>query len=182
MIDALKNKASSAPEDSRWNPISRTLETLKPQTDEPVKNPAGETAEVGSTSNKQQSAGTITTIGATATIKGDITGKEDIVVSGKVEGNIDSGGSVASIELSGHVKGNISGKQVKIKGTLSGDIKASENAVIFSTGIVQGTINSLGVEIEDGAKFKGCIDMEIGESTEDPPKAPLATPSEDLKP
>ncbi len=182
MIDAPKNSASSAPEDSRWNPISKTLETLKPQTNKPVKNPARETVEVVSTSNRQQSAGTITTVGVTITITGDVAGKEDIVVSGEVEGNIDSTSSVVTIEKSGRIKGNIVGKQVRIKGTVSGDIKALEKAAISSTGIVQGTIISPGVAIEDGAKFKGCIDMEIGESKEDTSKAPLATLEEDLKP
>ncbi len=121
-------------------PFLKTLETLKPQTNKPVKNPARETVEVVSTSNRQQSAGTITTVGVTITITGDVAGKEDIVVSGEVEGNIDSTSSVVTIEKSGRIKGNIVGKQVRIKGTVSGDIKALEKAAISSTGIVQGTI------------------------------------------
>ena len=112
------------------------------------------------------------TVGATLSIKGDITGKGDVSVSGTIEGTIDLADNEVTVEESGRVKGSIVAKRAQIKGTVDGDIAALGKITISSTGKVQGSIVAPRVEVEDGAKFRGRIDMEFDESTGAPVSLP----------
>lgn len=101
------------------------------------------------------------TVSATITVKGDITGKGEVFVGGTVEGNIDLPDDRVTVEANGRVKGNIAGKQVRVSGQVAGDIEALENIVIRSTGNVRGSIAAPRIAVEDGAKFKGRMEMEL---------------------
>lgn len=114
------------------------------------------------------------TVGATVTIKGDVTGKGDVFVSGTIEGTIDLADNQVTIEGTGRVKGSIVGKRVQVEGKVVGDIEAMEKIAISSTGDVRGTIIAPRISIEDGAKFKGRIDMEFEEGRDTPAAAVLA--------
>lgn len=114
------------------------------------------------------------TVGASLTIKGDITGKGDVFVSGTIEGTIDLADNQVTIEGTGRVKGSIVGKQVQVEGKVVGDIEAMEKIAISSTGDVRGTIIAPRVSVEDGARFKGRIDMELDEGRDAPVAAVLS--------
>lgn len=114
------------------------------------------------------------TVGATVTIKGDVTGKGDVFISGTVEGSVDLADNQVTVEGTGRVRGSIVGKQVQIEGKVVGDIEAMEKIAISSTGAVQGTIIAPRVAVEDGAKFKGRIDMEFDEDRDAPAAAVLS--------
>ena len=113
------------------------------------------------------------TVGATVTIKGDIAGKGDVFVSGTIEGTIDLADNQVTIEGTGRVKGSIVGKQVQVEGKVVGDIEAMEKVAISSTGDVRGTIIAPRVAVEDGANFKGRIDMKFNEGSDAPAAAVL---------
>ena len=110
------------------------------------------------------------TIGAAATIRGDITGKGDLAISGRVEGTVDLPDNDANIEVKGFMDGGILARNVNIRGKVQGDIEARSKVTIFATGAVIGTIVAPRIQIEDGAKFKGRIDM--GVSKPKPAAAP----------
>ena len=114
------------------------------------------------------------TVGATIVIKGDITGTGDVFISGTVEGTIDLADNQVTIEGTGRVKGSIVGKRVQVEGNVVGDIKATEKIAISSTGAVQGTIIAPRVAVEDGAKFRGRIDMEFDSGLDAPAAAVLS--------
>ena len=114
------------------------------------------------------------TVGATITIKGDITGKGNVFISGTIEGTIDLADNQVTVEGTGRVKGRIVGKQVQVEGKVVGDIEAMEKIAISSTGAVQGAIIAPRVAVEDGAKFNGRIDMEFGEGRDAPAAAVLS--------
>ena len=101
----------------------------------------------------------IVTIGAAATIRGDITGKGDLVISGRVDGTVDLPDNDANVEATGFMEGGILARNVNIRGKVQGDIEARRKVTIFATGTVIGTIMAARIQIEDGAKFKGRIDM-----------------------
>ncbi len=103
------------------------------------------------------------TIGAAITVKGDVTGKGDVFVSGTVEGSVGLSDNEVTVEESGHVKGRIVANNVRVKGKVVGDIEAVNRLTISSTGTVRGTIVAHRVQVEDGAKFKGRIDMDFDE-------------------
>lgn len=99
-------------------------------------------------------------IGATIHIKGDVTGDEDLIIHGHVEGRVNLKDYQVTIGPKGSVKANIHARQVVIEGQLNGDIKGEEKVIIRKTGNVLGNVISPRVTLEDGAMFKGSIEME----------------------
>lgn len=113
-------------------------------------------------------------IGKTITIKGDITGEENLVIEGKVDGTVHLKSNDLTVGQSGRVNANIAANVVRIDGEVRGDIVGTEKVVITKTGRVQGNIVGPRVTLEDGAKFKGSIDMDpsgADRAGNQPPKA-----------
>jgi cytoskeletal protein CcmA (bactofilin family) len=103
-------------------------------------------------------------IGSGIQVNGDISGDENLVVDGKVDGSIKLDTNEVSVGKTGIVKADISARIVKIDGRVDGDITGQEKVVITKTGNVHGNIIAPRVTLEDGAIFKGSIDMDPGES------------------
>ncbi len=114
-------------------------------------------------------------IGSTIRITGDITGEEDLVIEGQVEGEIKINSHQVTVGKSGDVKANVTAKNIKIEGTVRGDITGNEKVIIANSGNVRGNIVAPRVTLEDGAVFKGSIDMDPSE----PKAAKLPTGSKD---
>ncbi|MFV8816468.1 bactofilin family protein [Haliea sp. E17] len=115
-------------------------------------------------------------IGPSIEIKGSVSGDEDLLIQGKVEGTIDLGAHEVTVGESGKVNADITARTVRIDGEVSGDVRGTEKVVISKTGNVKGNIIAPRMTLEDGAIFKGSIDMDPGE----PAKvslAPKATPA-----
>jgi len=104
-------------------------------------------------------------IGPKISIKGTVSGEEDLLIQGRVEGTISLGEFEVTIGESAKVKANIRAKAVKIDGHIEGDITGGEKVVISKSGNVHGNIISPRVTLEDGAIFKGSIDMDPGEAS-----------------
>ena len=104
--------------------------------------------------------GNAMSIGASIHIKGDVTGDEDLVIQGHVDGTINLKGHNVTISKSAKVKANIEASQVIVEGELAGDMNGDEKVIIRETGNVYGNIVSPRVNLEDGAMFKGSIEME----------------------
>ena len=98
-------------------------------------------------------------IGSTLRIKGEISGSEDIYIDGHVEGAIQLAGNSLTIGPNGRVEGNISARNVSIAGSLAGNIQASERTELRSTAVVNGDVATQRISIEDGAFFKGKLDI-----------------------
>ncbi len=109
-------------------------------------------------------------IGPSIVIKGTVTGDENLVVQGRVEGSIDLAAHEVSVGESGQVDADIIAKVVKIDGNVAGDVTGKEKVIITRSGNVRGNIVAPRVTLEDGAVFKGSIDMDPGDS------APAAKP------
>lgn len=116
-------------------------------------------------------------IGATAIIRGDITGKGDLVISGRVEGTVDLPDNDANIEAKGFMDGGILARNVNIRGKVQGDIEARSKVTILATGAVIGTIVAPRLQIEDGAKFKGRIDMGVSKPAATPKPRKTSAPA-----
>lgn len=103
-------------------------------------------------------------IGAGIHVNGDISGTENLVIEGKVEGKVDLAGSQVEIGETGKVAADIIAKTIKIDGSLQGDVQGKERVVISKSGRVRGNITAPRVMLEDGAIFKGSIDINPSES------------------
>ncbi len=99
------------------------------------------------------------TIGSTISIKGDLSGEEDLLIEGKLEGKIECHGHSVTIGKNGHIKGDIYGKIVTVEGTVEGNLYGDEQLCVRKAGTVRGNIVAPRVALEDGANFKGSIDM-----------------------
>ncbi len=103
-------------------------------------------------------------IGPTVTIEGKIISGEDLIVEGNVSGSISAKGHEITVGTAGKLKADISAKVVRIEGSVQGDISGVEKVIISKTGNVLGNIDAPRVTLEDGAKFKGSIEMDPGET------------------
>jgi cytoskeletal protein CcmA (bactofilin family) len=102
----------------------------------------------------------IAMIGKSIIIKGDVTGEESLVVEGRVDGTIHLKNNDLTVGQSGRVNANVTANVVRIDGEVTGDIIGIEKVVVSKTGRVHGNIVGPRVTLEDGAKFKGSIDMD----------------------
>jgi len=102
------------------------------------------------------------TIGPSIKIKGDVSGDEDLVIQGEVEGKVKLAKHNVTIGSDGHVKADVSGRTVVVEGQVEGDIHAKEQIILRHTARVEGSIAAPRVTLEDGAVFRGGIEMDAG--------------------
>lgn len=100
------------------------------------------------------------TIGPSIFIKGDLSGEEDLVIEGRVEGKVDLKQNNVTIGKNGKVKADLFGRVVTIEGEVDGNVFAREQAILRQSGAIFGNITAPRVVLEDGSRFKGSIDME----------------------
>ena len=97
-------------------------------------------------------------IGPSMTMKGEIRTREELVVEGEVEGLLESHSSI-TVGANGKVKANIKAREVAIFGSVKGNIEVTEKIAIRCKGSLIGDIKTAGISIDDGAYFKGSIDI-----------------------
>ncbi|MBX7098597.1 MAG: bactofilin BacN [Myxococcaceae bacterium] len=102
----------------------------------------------------------INIIGKGITIRGSLSGGGDLVIEGRVEGQIALKNHL-TIESSGKVEADIRADELTINGEASGNIDASARVAINNTARVEGDVKAPRVVIEDGAVFNGSIEMEV---------------------
>ena len=97
-------------------------------------------------------------IGASMQIKGDIRSQEELFVDGEVEGTLDVRHAL-TVGANGKVKANIKARDVIIMGSVKGNVEVSGKIAIRDKGSLIGDIRTAGISIDDGAYFKGSIDI-----------------------
>lgn len=98
-------------------------------------------------------------IGPSLVVKGDVSGDEDLVIQGKVEGKVALKNNSVTVGKDGQVKADLYGKMINVEGTVQGNLYGDEKIVVRQSGKVQGNLQAPRVTLEDGAQFKGSIDM-----------------------
>lgn len=101
-------------------------------------------------------------IGKSVRIKGEVSGSEDIYVDGQVDGGIQLSGNSLTIGPNGRVQANVTAKNVTVSGTLDGNIQASERTELRRTAVVNGDVQTHRIAIEEGAYFKGKLEIVPG--------------------
>lgn len=99
-------------------------------------------------------------VGPSITIKGGLAGEEDVIIQGKVEGTVEFRKHNVTIGKHGRVNADIYAQQIVVEGTLKGDLYAETRVSIKANGSVSGNITSPRVVMEDGARFRGSVDMD----------------------
>ncbi len=98
-------------------------------------------------------------IGPSISIKGELSGEEDLMIQGRVEGTIELKKNNVTVGRTGHIKADIYGKVISIEGEVQGNLFGEEKIVVRESGVVRGNMRTPRFSLEDGAKFKGSIDM-----------------------
>jgi len=130
-------------------------------------------------------ASEVATIGKSVVVKGELSGSEDLIVDGEVEGSIALRGQTLTVGPNGRVRANIEARNVVVHGRVNGNIKASDRVELRKSASLQGDIATARISIDDGAFFKGGIDIQKPEpAPKSEPKphtaavaAPVATPA-----
>jgi len=99
------------------------------------------------------------TISKGLSFSGDITGTESIFIEGKVEGSINLPGNCVTVGHSGQVNAGISAGEIVVRGRIRGDVSAFTRVEIHADGALTGDVTATRISIEDGAFFKGGIDI-----------------------
>ena len=111
------------------------------------------------TTKKPNSSAQLASIGPSIQFKGELTGEEGLIIDGKVEGTINLKGNQLIVGNNGNIKADVYAQTIIVNGTLTGELHGKDKVHISKTGKVNGNIFSPRVSLEDGAKFKGSIDM-----------------------
>ena len=118
---------------------------------EPTPAPAPRHATV----NNQEQA----TIGKSLVIKGEVSGSEGLFIDGRVDGAINLAGSRLTVGRNGNVAANITAQDVVILGRVRGNVTVTDRVDIRNEGSLTGDVVAQRIAIEDGAYFKGGIDI-----------------------
>jgi cytoskeletal protein CcmA (bactofilin family) len=102
------------------------------------------------------------TIGKSLVIKGEVTGSESLYIDGRVEGSINLSGNRVTVGRNGVVAANINAREIVVLGKVRGNLTASDRVDIRSDGSLTGDVVAARISIEDGAYFKGGIDIRKG--------------------
>ena len=107
---------------------------------------------------------TVATIGESIVIKGELSGDENLVIDGQVEGKINLNRNALTVGEHGKVKAAVVAKTVVVAGKLRGDIMAAENVDIRDTCSMEGNICTPRLAMALGAYFRGGVDMPQSQS------------------
>jgi cytoskeletal protein CcmA (bactofilin family) len=107
-------------------------------------------------------SGECAVIGRSIEINGDVRGNEDLRIEGDVSGTVELRNSNLTIGKEGKVRADVYAKAITVDGTTEGDLYASERIIVHVSAHVRGNITAPKVGIEEGAKFKGSIEMDQG--------------------
>jgi len=102
-----------------------------------------------------------TLIGKSLVIKGELSCSEELYVDGAVEGVIDPKGNRLTIGPNGRVKANVSASAVVVQGKLEGNIQASDRVDLKQSAVVTGDIAAQRISIDEGAYFKGRVNIAV---------------------
>ncbi len=116
-------------------------------------------------------------LGGSLVLRGELSGKDDLVIEGQIEGPINLQDHCLTIAAQGQVKSDINARQVIISGSVVGKVSAADKIEIRKTGHVVGDLIAAGIAIEEGAYFKGSIEVVRDKAREAPRAAAAARPA-----
>jgi cytoskeletal protein CcmA (bactofilin family) len=146
-----------------WKPTNQPATPVRPAEPErptmstptvPAANETAATPRPVTTTTSDQA-----TIGKSLVIKGEVTGSESLYIDGRVEGSINLSGNRVTVGRNGVVAANINAREIVVLGKVRGNLTASDRVDIRSDGSLTGDVVAARISIEDGAFFKGGIDI-----------------------
>jgi cytoskeletal protein CcmA (bactofilin family) len=117
-------------------------------------------------------------IGPSMTVKGEVHSREELYIDGEVQGSIELQHRL-TIGPNGKIRASVKAREVVVHGTIQGNVQAAEKIILREKASLVGDIKTAGIVIEDGAYFKGSIDITRAESAQKAaPKQVIEQPAE----
>ena len=160
-----------------WKPTQTGTPNSNP-TPEPSR-PTPPAPAYESTPNRAPAAGASgeqATIGKGLSIKGEINGSESLYIDGKVEGSVNLPGNRVTVGRNGQVAASITAREIVVLGKVRGNVTATDRVDIRAEGSLSGDVAAARISIEDGAFFKGGIDIRKPEGKAAAAPAPASAP------
>jgi cytoskeletal protein CcmA (bactofilin family) len=142
-----------------WKPSQPEPQSPPAAPPEPVRPAAPAAASVESANRAAVSSADQASISKGLSVKGEITGSESLFIDGKVEGSITLDGNRVTVGRNGQVAASITAREVVVLGKVRGNVTASDRVDIRAEGALTGDVAAARISIEDGAFFKGGIDI-----------------------
>jgi cytoskeletal protein CcmA (bactofilin family) len=120
---------------------------------------AGSTEGRGETGRNVLPAGGMANIGKSVVFKGDLSGSEDLFLDGTIEGTVELRSNSLIVGPNGRVRAGIHARAVVIEGKVDGDIQAGDRVELRKSAILVGNVVAQRIAIEDGAFFKGKVEI-----------------------
>src|SRR5712671_7074873 len=137
---------AAVPEPKNWLPNKKSTDAMRPM-DAPANRAAG-------------------WLGSSLHVKGDITGSEDLLIDGSVQGLIQLDERKLTVGTTAKLTADINARDVVVYGYVKGNVRASGRIEIKKNGSVIGNLTTAQIMIEDGADFKGSIEIDRGSERE----------------
>jgi cytoskeletal protein CcmA (bactofilin family) len=147
-----------------WKPSQSESITPAPEPSRPATPPPA----FESSSRAQAITSEQATIGKGLVLKCEITGTESLFIDGKVEGSINLPGNRVTVGRNGQVIASITAREIVVLGKVRGNVTASDRVDIRADGALTGDVACARISIEDGAYFKGGIDIRKAEAKPTP--------------
>lgn len=143
-------------------PISKPLSTATP-----LASPTPQPMERVHTPAPPPPRATSASVGKSTRLKGDLYSEEELFFDGDIEGAIEVRG-LLTIGPNGKVKANVKARELVVKGSIQGNVEAADRISIMNGASIVGDVKTAGIVIEDGAYFKGGIDILRPEAAKKP--------------
>lgn len=120
-------------------------------------------------------------IGKSIAIKGDLSGDEDLVIEGDVEGRVDLPNNQVTIGGDGRVRADVHAQAVVVVGRVTGNVSGVERVEVQDSGVVDGDVKAPRLAVQEGAVLNGSVEMGSPKAEAKPaasPGPPAAKPKE----
>jgi len=159
--------------------VGISLTGRKQENSFPVGAPARHNHVDGAGSDSAGIVSSLTVIGRAMVIRGHIVSRESLLVDGQVEGTLELPNSRLIIGANGRIGADVKAREIEVLGTVSGDLEATKKITIRKGGRLVGDLRTPGIVIEEGAYFKGKIEIV---DAEEPPRIATAAPENQKTP
>jgi cytoskeletal protein CcmA (bactofilin family) len=142
-----------------WKPNQPSATPATPEPVRPIPPTPGLDARPSAAGAATLPNGEQATIGKSLVVKGEVSGSESLFIDGKVEGSINLPGNRVTVGRNGQVAANVMAREIVVLGKVRGNCQATDRVDIRAEGSLTGDVIAARISIEDGAFFKGGIDI-----------------------
>ena len=126
---------------------------------EPLKASRGSSPRISTQQDAGERNGDRSVIGSSITIKGEVSGSQDMVIKGRVEGQLSLTGCNITVGKEGRVKADLLARVIRVDGYVDGLLRGEDQILLSETGCVRGKLIAPEVILKEGSNFKGTVDM-----------------------